>query len=440
MLTHVLKTGLVLLGLATFAHAELPIDQEPINYRTATATDPISRLQGKLDRGELTLKFVEERQGYLRSVLEALKVPEESQTLVFSKTSFQHGRISPRMPRALYFGDDTYIGWVQGGDVLEIATVDPQLGATFYLLDQQKAAKPQFLRQTDSCIQCHISGKTKDVPGLMLRSVFTNKSGYPEYSAGSFLTDQSSPIKERWGGWYVTGKHGNQRHMGNVVVTNETHPEQLDFEAGANRTDLKGLVDTSPYLNGYSDIVALMVKEHQTQMQNLIIFANYQTRIGRHYDAGMNKSFGEPPDRITRSTQRRIKDAAEKLVAYMFFSEETRLTAPIEGSSSFAAKFATQGPRDQKGRSLRDLDLKTRLFKYPCSYLIYSNSFDALPALMKEQVFKRLKAVLTSEDKRAEFAHLSEIDRRAILDILLETKPGLPGDWKPLSHSSERFR
>ncbi len=422
--------ALALLAVGPNARAELPIDQEPINYRTSTATDPIARLQAKIDRGEVTLKHDEERQGYLKSVLEALQVAPESQTLVFSKTSFQHGRIAPKTPRALYFGDDVYVGWIRGGDVLEIAAVDPQLGATFYLLDQQKTEKPQFLRQTDTCLQCHMSGKTKDVPGFMLRSVYTDRIGYPVYSAGGFVTDQSSPLKERWGGWYVTGKHGGQRHMGNVLVTSQTHPERLDSEAGANRADLKSLVDTWPYLTGHSDIVALMVSEHQVQMHNLITSANYQTRIGRHYDAGMNQAFGEPAGRVTDSTKSRIKDAAEKLVAYMLFSDEARLTDPVEGTSGFAAKFAANGPRDRRGRSLRDFDLKTRLFKYPCSYLIDSESFEALPALMKQEVYRRLHDVLTGRDHRPEFAHLSAVDRRNILEILRETKPGLPDDWK----------
>ena len=425
-----LTIGLAMLWLTTPAFGELPIDQDPINYRTSTATDPVAKLQAKLARGEVKLKHDGDRQGYLKSVLEALKVPAESQTLVFSKTSFQHSRIAPKTPRALYFNDDVYIGWVQGGDVLEIAAVDPRLGATFYLLDQEPAAKPEFQRQTDTCIQCHISGKTKDVPGFMLRSVYTDRIGYPVFSAGGFVTDQTSPLKERWGGWYVTGKHGEQRHMGNVVVTNQAHPERLDFEAGANRTDLEGLVDTWPYLSRGSDLVALMVFEHQVTMHNLITFAGYQTRIGRHYDGEMNRAFGEPAERVTDSTKGRMKDAASKLVEYMLFSDEARLTAPVEGSSTFATEFAARGPRDRKGRSLRDFDLKTRLFKYPCSFLIYSEAFDALPTLMKEQVYQRLHDVLTGKNKRPEFAHLTDADRRAILEILLDTKPGLPDAWK----------
>src|SRR5262249_40061005 len=160
--------------------------------------------------------------------------------------------------------------------------------------DQNKTEKPEFVRQTHACLQCHASGKTQEVPGHLVRSVFPSWTGLPVFNAGSFVTDPSSPFGERWGGWYVTGTHGRQRHMGNVLGTGRAHPDQLDTEAGATRTTLKGLVDTSPYLTGHSDIVALMVLEHQTQAHNFITVANYQTRTGIYYDAGINKALGQP--------------------------------------------------------------------------------------------------------------------------------------------------
>lgn len=412
------------------ARGEFPIEQEPIRYLTARAVDPVARLQGRVERGEVTLDFDDEGQGYLRSVLKALKVSETSQVLVFSRTSFQHTRIGPRTPRAVYFNDAAYVGFVRGGDALELSAVDPTLGATFYLLDQRRAAKPVFRRQTHECLQCHISGKTQDVPGHMVRSVFTGRTGQPVFSAGSFVTDPASPFSERWGGWYVTGRHGGQRHMGNVVVTDREHPERLDTAAGANRTDLKGLVDTYPYPTAHSDIVALMVLEHQTQAHNVLTLAGYQARAGAHDDAGINRALGQPADTVSESTGRRIKSHAEKLVKALLFSGEARLTDPVSGTSGFAEHFTAQGPRDGKGRSLRDFDLKTRLFRYPCSYLIDTEAFDALPAPIRDEVYRRLREVLTGRDTGPDFAHLSPADRRAILEILLATKPGLPEDWK----------
>lgn len=404
------------------------IDREPIDYHRAEATDPVARLQGRIDRGEVTLRFDEEGQGYLRSVLEYLGVPPESQALVFSKTSFQHARIAPRTPRAIYFGDDVYVGYVRGGDVLEFSAVDPKLGATFYLLDQQRSDAPAFVRQADSCLQCHHSAKTRDVPGHLVRSVYPDRRGYPVFGAGTFVTDHASPFPERWGGWYVTGTHGDQRHLGNLTVEDREHPEEVDRDAGANRVDLKGLVETAPYLTPHSDIVALMVLEHQTQLHNQIALAGYQERIGRHYDEGINEALGRPKGAISESTGRRIASQAEALVKGLLFSGEPPLTAPVRGTSGFAEAFAARGPRDRAGRSLRDLDLETRLFKYPCSYLVYSEAFDALPPLVKAATRERLRRVLDGREAGPAFAHLSAGDRRAILEILRDTKPELVAD------------
>jgi hypothetical protein len=420
------------LAAALPSRADSPHEREPINYSSALADDPVARLQQRVDRGEVMLKYDEDAQGYLKSVLEQLQISPESQMLVFSKTSFQHTRIAPRTPRALYFSDDAYVGWVKGGDYLEFAAVDPKLGTTFYLLDQQRRRKPAFLRQTDSCLQCHQSSKTQDVPGLVVRSVYPDQRGLPVFSAGSFVTDHTSPLTERWGGWYVTGKLGGQRHMGNGVVTDRNQPECLNAEPGADRLDLKWLVDTYPYLTGHSDVVALMVLEHQTQTQNLITLAGYQGHMGRYYDAGINKALGRPEGFVSESSMRRIASYADKLVAALLFSGETALGAPIEGSSGFASQFAARGPLDRKGRSLRDVDLRTRLFKYPCSYLIYSRSFDSLPEPMKARVYHRLREVLTGSDTSPQFAHLSPSDRRSILEILLDTKTALPEDWETL--------
>jgi hypothetical protein len=410
--------------------ADLPIDREPINSMTAPANDPVARLRGRIERGEATLEFEVNGRGYLRSVLEQLGVSPASQALVFSKTSFQVARISPRTPRALYFGEDAYVGWVQGGESLEISAVDPQLGATFYLLDQRPAEKPEFRQQTHNCLLCHASPKTEDVPGHLLRSVFPSRTGLPVFRVGTFQTDQSSPLDQRWGGWYVTGTHGDQRHMGNVVVTDRDDPRKLDAGAGANRVDLAGLVDTRPYLTGHSDIAALMVLDHQAPMHNLIAAASYQARLALHQEAEINKALGRPAGSISEGTGRRIASHAERLVSYLLFSGEAALTAPIEGTSGFAGEFARGGPRDRRGRSLRDLDLSRRLFKYPCSYLIYSEAFEGLPAPMKAEVYRRLREILDGPEAGPRYAHLSPEDRRAIHEILRDTKPDLPDYWR----------
>jgi len=421
-----LTAGFIFLLFAMFctmALAQFQIEEAPISYGKTQVDDPISRLQKRLDKGEAKLTFDKKHgHGYLPSVLKELKVPTSSQMLVFSKTSFQRSRITPRTPRALYFSDDMYIGWVQKGDVVEITAVDPQQGAVFYSLDQKETAKPKFVRQTDRCTLCHASSQTKGVPGHLVRSVYPGPTGMPYYSAGTFRTNHESPFKNRWGGWYVSGTHGKQRHMGNVTAKDKSDPEQLDVEAGANVTDLSKLINTAPYLTPHSDIVSLMVLEHQGDMHNFITLANYQARLALRDEQIMNQLL-ENPERRSDSTIRRLNNASERLVKYMLFVDEAKLTAPVQGSSSFAKDFSALGPRDGKGRSLRDFDLKTRLFKYPCSYQIYSEAFVALPDPVKNRIYRRLREILTGQDKSKEFAHLSPQDRQAIFEILRDTVP-----------------
>ena len=417
----------ILFGLNANALAQLEFEKAPINYGDAPTENPITKLQSQLDAGQVRLEFDEQR-GYLPGVLKLLDISPASQVLVKSKTSFQLRRISPRHPRALYFNDESYIGWVQGGDVLEVMTTDPQLGEVFYTLSQDLDEPPQFVRDQGQCIICHASSRTQGVPGGLVRSAFIDPGGQPHFGSGTFNIDHRSPFEKRWGGWYVTGTHGTMRHMGNVVSENKRKPEELDREAGANVTDLSGRFNVSPYLTPHSDIVALMVLEHQTQMQNFLTLANFESRYTAHSDSIMNAALDRPPEFESGATKRRTAAAGEKLLRYLLFADEFQLTAPVKGTTDFAAEFSQQGPRDSRGRSLRDFDLQTRMFKYPCSYLIYSASFDRLPDPVKKYVTRRLKEVLTAQDTNDEFSNLSADDRKAIREILTETKPDL---WQP---------
>lgn len=406
------------------ARGQIDFEREPINYATAPTTDPVAELQRKLDDGDIRLRYDQEH-GYLPAVLELLDIQPSSQVLVASKTSFQLRQISPRRPRALYFNDHSYVGWVQQGDVVEVMSTDPAQGQIFYTLSQDPDEEPRFVRDRGQCISCHASSRTHGVPGGLVRSAYVAASGQPRYGSGTFTIDHTSPFSERWGGWYVTGTHGDMRHMGNVFSTGSKDPEKLDLEAGANLTSLSKLFDVSRYLTPHSDVVALMVLEHQTQMQNRLARANYESRSAAHHDAIMNTALERPEDYVSESAERRIAAVGDDLLRYMLFVDEFQLTDPIVGTSGFADDFQAKGPRDRRGRSLRDLDLKTRLFKYPCSYLIYSPAFDALPKAVKSYVAVRLGEVLSGRDQSDEFAHLSAKDRKAILEILRETKPKL---------------
>ena len=423
----------IMLALAV-AHGPLvarsqEYEQEPILYGKTQPANRVSDLLAEVNAGTKQLPF-EERFGYLRPLLAELEVPVSSQMLVFSKTSLQRDRITPRTPRAIYFSDDVYVGFCQDGEVLEITAVDPQLGAVFYTLDQAPSSSPVLSRQSDNCLICHGSSQTKDIPGHVVRSVFTDARGLPVLSAGSYRIDQTSPLEKRWGGWYVTGTHGQQKHLGNLIVRGQREPTEIDNSAGLNNLSLTDRFDTSQYLSPHSDIVALMVLEHQTAAHNHLTRASFLTRQAMHYQESLNRELGEPPGKIWDSTASRIKSACEPLVEYLLFSGEAELTEKLEGTSGFAAEFARRGPRDQQGRSLRDFDLERRMFKHPCSYLVYSPSFAALPAEAREYVLQRMWDVLTGRDQSEKFSHLSADDRRTILGILIDTLPDLPDSWR----------
>jgi hypothetical protein len=420
-------------AVAPAALAQSAYEQAPINYLTAPCDDPVARLAARIERTEVRLD-ADPKTGYLPSLLKHLDIPVSSQTLVFSKTSFQREAISPATPRALYFDDATYVGWVKGGDVLELASVDPQLGTVFYTLAQPKdpanARPPKLIRQTHNCLQCHGSGMTRDVPGLLLRSVFPDRAGQPVLSQGTFLVNHATPLENRWGGWYVTGTHGDQRHMGNWCADDEDRAaDELKKGPGSNVTSLAGRFDASDYPGAHSDIVALMVMEHQAEGHNLLTRANYQTRLALRDEEAMNAALARGAGERSESTRERIKAACEPLLRYMLFADEQPLSDPVKGTSTFADEFEARGPRDKLGRSLREFDLERRLFKYPLSYLIYSEQFDALPADAKNYLYRRLWDVLRSDDDGGDVEHIRRSTRRRIVEILRDTKQGLPSYW-----------
>lgn len=262
-----------------------------------------------------------------------------------------------------------------------------------------------------------------------MRSVYSDASGLPVLSSGTYRTNDSSPLAQRWGGWYVTGTHGKQRHMGNVIVDRSGGPENIDVEAGANVTDLRNHIRTSPYITPDSDVVALMVLGHQAFVHNQLTAANFSGRVTERDADVMNRALDRPREFESDSTQRRYDSAAEKVVESLLMVDEHQFSDPIAGTNTFAADFSAQGPFDSQGRSLRQFDLKRRLFRYPCSFLIYSDAFDGLPGRVREQVYQRLWEILTGGDQSPQFAHLTPVDRHAILEILRETKEGLPESW-----------
>jgi hypothetical protein len=366
------------------------------------SNDRVEQLNRKLRNGEVQLKF-EERTGYLRSLLAALDVPIESQMAVFSGTSLQARIINARNPRTIFFNDSTAVAWMAGG-LIEVASLDPRQGAIFYLLPQQTTPPPRQLARDTRCLACHYSTATLGVPGFLVRSIPSAPSGMIMPWLGNYTTDHRSPLGERWGGWYVTGRGG--RHLGNAPVEDRTLQDVRIDDANLNLTTLENRFDTRSYLSPHSDIVALLVFDHQMRMMNLLTRLGWEARI---------------LEDDSRTASASLNDVVTEVVDYMLFVDEAPLDG-IKGTSGFAERFSARGPRDSKGRSLRDFDLQRRLFRYPCSYMIYSEAFDALPDVARNAVSARLLQVLTGKDTSAKYRSLSATDRQAILEILRETK------------------
>jgi len=388
-----------------------------IAYNTAPPHDAVTDLSRKIEGGDVKLEY-EPVHGYLRSVLKALNIPVESQMLVFSKTSFQAPRISPSNPRAIYFNDHASVGFVRGGEVLEFLVQDPTQGSMFYTLDNTPTSNFEFKRNNVACILCHTSDATENVPGPFIGSVYPEKDGTTAYGPAT-TTDHRSPFETRWGGWYVLGTHQGDRHLGNAVALDRSDLASMVTPESVHLRSLEGRFDMTGYLTPYSDIVALLVIEHQAHMTNLITRIDWETRIGAEV--------GRP-----------LTQTAAELVDYMLFVDEAPLPGPVSGPAGFEKVFEAAGPRDSLGRSLRDLDLKTRLMKYPCSYLIYSDQFNALPQAAKDAIYARTWEILSGQDKSARYSVLSRADRQAIVDILRETKADLPEYFRSQAVDAKR--
>jgi hypothetical protein len=411
MAFKVIGAPAALLWIATLASAQLAdsiIEPEhPAIGYSGASSDRVAELNQRLQRGEARLEF-EGPTGYLRGLLAALDIPIESQIALFSGTSLQSRLINANNPRTIFFNDSTTVAWMAGG-LIEVASLDPRQGAIFYLLPQTTTTAPRRLARDTRCLTCHYATATLGVPGFLVRSVPSSPNGMIAPWLGNYTTDHRSPLGERWGGWFVTGRGGG-RHLGNAPVFDRTLQEIRNEESNRNVTTLADRFDTQAYLSPHSDIVALLVFDHQMRMMNLLIRLGWEARIATHE---------------RRATAEALSEIVREVVDYMLFVDE----APIEvvrGTSGFAERFSARGPRDTKNRSLRDLDLERRLLRYPCSYMIYSDAFDALPDAARTAVYDRLWQVLSGSDASPKYAKLSPTDRRAIVEILRDTKSDLP--------------
>jgi hypothetical protein len=406
-------------------HTSLRYDRDypTIDYGGVARNNPIARLQARIDRGEVRLDFRPGR-GYLDSLLGQLDIDPSSQVLVYSKTSLQIEHISGATPRAIYFNDDTYVAWVQDSDLLELSVMDADLGAVFYTLRNRADEAPQVQRETSRCLACHdtFSMTGGGVPRFLLDSIVVDTSGTAlRNEVPREITDET-PLQQRWGGWYVTGLPDGLPHLGNLQIPHSHAVAEVHGQHGATVESLAGLFDTRPYVTGTSDVVALLVLEHQLFVKNLVTRLNFKTRSLLAREASERGLAQIKFEQSSPQTQEAVHRMTEDLVRAMLFMDAAVYPRPVGGTSGYDKWFQAQGPRDQRGRSLRDLDLHSRLFKYPLSYVIYSEAFNALPADVKQLVYARLREILRGPDGPAP-PHLSASDRAAILEILIATKP-----------------
>ena len=400
------------------------LDDPAIRYSTTPLNNVVIDVNHKLQDGSIQFAF-DRRSGFLWSALEALHIPVDSQLLVFSRASLQRRRINEQNPRALFFNDRVALGWVRGGDVLEVAAHDESAGVVFYTLDQRAnttTGPPQFKRAFE-CLGCHVTGDTLGVPGLLMFS--TTRPDPSQVSGVPRHIDHGDPLEQRFGGWFVTGST-HSAHMGNDVAA-------LDGRTDRELLSVEGLFDTDGYRARSSDIVAHLVLTHQAGMTNLLTRAGWEARA---VDPSLHGPLTPTPGQEARIAAV-MSGVAREVVDYLLFIDEAKLTDPVRGGAGFAERFSASGPRDRKGRSLYELELNRRLMKYPCSYLIYSPAFDALPPLVKDPIYRRMWDVLSGQEKDPRYRlALSLAVRQSIIEILLDTKKDLPRYFRDLTRKS----
>jgi hypothetical protein len=372
------KKAVSMLSPADFAGSYLvPLDAEHFHYRARPIDNPISRLQQKIDRGQAELKSQGETV-FLQSVLQHLGVAVSSQVLVFSKTSLQTRLISPENARAIYFNDEVYVAWVPGSELLEVSAVDAQKGGVFFELDQKEGFVPRF-RQNEQCLQCHHSAKSMGVPGHLIRSVQVDADGFPQAQLGEARSHDSTRWQERFGGWLVSGVDESVVHLGNRTTTGDV------------------AIPQGRYLRNTSDALALLVLNHQVDFHNLMARVKFEVQEALLYDQHLKEALGEKRD-LMDSSRRRIDRAVEALLYAAVFHQEAPLPKLKNSSLEFIRDFESKGRVDKAGRSFRQFDLKTRLFRYPLSFLIESEAFRALPLQARDRFRVRLHQILSGPD------------------------------------------
>ena len=392
----------------SFADLEAPEH----DYWNRPLNDPFTKLKDDLEQGIMNLDESSEK-AYLESLLEALKIPVSSQMLVYSTTSLQLSLISPRTPRALYFNEEIYLGYVQGGRI-EIVSIDPEIGGIFYIFDLPRNGKRPVAERSRRCMNCHSDEDTHEIPGLVIKSVVPGPTGGSLESYRRARTGHDIPFSDRFGGWHVTGAEGIGPHWGNhtgrftpegIVTTPLPPGEKFDWAVFPVAT---------------SDFLAHLLHEHQVGFVNRVVQVQYRLRTA------LKRSNG----RLSDEDRKEVSRLVEELTRYLLFADE----APLQGKglqcdALYQDEFLANRRRSSKGDSLKDLDLTTHIFRNRCSYMIYSPVFQNLPVGFKKRIYARIGEALSLTKSDPEFAFFSPDEKTRVRTILKETLPDLPADW-----------
>lgn len=407
-ISHALLLAAAATALNSIVDAATPVgafDEEPHHYWAEPRNDPFTEFVRKVEAGEVTLGADVTGPDFMAGLLQKLNIPVSSQLWVFSVTSFQTGRISVRNPRAIYFNEDVYVGYVPGGEV-EVASIDSELGAVFYIFGGPGEEPPYRFKRSERCMNCHSHDAQYRVPGLAVESVIPSQNGGGLEAFRRGHTGHSVPLDQRWGGWHVTGAPSALAHQGNRIGRSDAGRINFTEVLPGTRFNL------TRYPGSTSDVVAHLVFEHQVGFTNRAIEARYLTRAALAAGKG----------RLSNEDAKMLDAKADEFTRYLLFADEAPLPrGGIEGDADFRAAFLSSRKAAPDGASLKDLDLKTRLFRYRCSYMIYSRSFTTLPKEFKDRVYARLSVALSETQSAPEFSYLPVAEKRAIRSIVAAT-------------------
>lgn len=303
------------------------------------------------------------------------------------------------------------MGWVPGGDFLEVTASSPTTGNNFYSISGS-GNNPVLNKETHRCLRCHGGSFTRDIPSPLVRSVFPDSNGQPIFKAGTTFVDHTTPMKDRQGGWFVTGTKSKNR--GNLVYQ--------ETERGADQGRIFDMSDIRniDYPGEGSDRVALLILEHQSELHRLLAHLSLQTQTALYSQRKFDELLGRT-ERLSDSTKRQIKSVGDKVLRYMFFKDEAELPCISLKYSPYAQYFNGNGPKDSKGRSLYDLRMAGQMFEYPFSYMVYSDAFQSLPDEALEYLTAELAAILNPDSNYEGYNHLTRSDKLVIRQILEET-------------------